>query len=154
MSQWRAPAGFTIGFAVRAIPHALPALDASESFIRDSSQLGSRGLTAAAYALIGVLRLSLDGQPVRLYLDGNYFADERLTERPPSTTLERFFQELVANFSDLQITYPRKGWNIENLRQKIQAVSQDHRGNQVKAGDLREIITRYEALKRTDRLTD
>ena len=150
VSQWRAPEGLTVGFAVRAIPHMLPALDASESFIRDSSQLGSRGLMAAAYALIGVLRLSFSGQPVRLYLDGNCFPDEFPTERPTGTALERFFHELVENFSDLQITHPRKGWNIEKLRQKIQAVSQDHRGNQIKAGDLSEILARYEALKRRE----
>ena len=150
VSQRRASKRVIVGFAVRAIPHTLPALDASESFIRDSSQLGSQGLMAASYALIGVHRLSLHGQPVHLYLDGHCFPDELLTEKPPHTALERFFHELVEHFSDLHIAYPRKGWNMENLRQKIQAVSQDQRGNQIKAGDLSEIIARYDTLKKRE----
>lgn len=122
----------------------LKALDASESYIRETVPPENRNIVALNFALILAIQLMLHFVKIQVYYDSPKIDDPAnyLKNSPPIPQGE-LFCELAKNFPELEFIPSTKGPFIERLRTKLNNLAASN-SNEIVAGNIAEIVKKVQ----------
>ena len=123
------------------------ALDASESYIRESLDPESRNLAALNYALILAIQLMLHSVKTQVYYDSPAIGHPSgSVQKAPQSPQAQLFAELSKNFPSIEFIPSTKGRFIEGLRKKLDSLSKSD-SNELTRGNISEILSKVQNFR-------